>query len=165
MSHENQKMELVGQLKDLKNKDIKLDFQNVELGKVLPTTDKFIINGRLNGGINLKQTNAIYQPVASVSIDSLNINAIDLGKLNLDIDGDNSFKKFNLNCVLENENVESFSTKGSIEIVDEKTNLDLDVNLEKFNLGILNPLGGDVLSNIRGFASGRTSIGGLLIVL
>jgi hypothetical protein len=160
MSHENQKMELVGQLKDLKNKDIKLDFQNVELGKVLPTTDKFIINGRLNGGINLKQTNAIYQPVASVSIDSLNINAIDLGKLNLDIDGDNSFKKFNLNCVLENENVESFSTKGSIEIVDEKTNLDLDVNLEKFNLGILNPLGGDVLSNIRGFASGRTSIGG-----
>lgn len=160
MSHENQKMELVGQLKDLKNKDIKLDFQNVELGKVLPTTDKFIINGRLNGGINLKQTNAIYQPVSSVRIDSLNINDIDLGKLNLDINGDNSFKKFNLNCVLENENVESFSTKGTIEIVDEKTNLDLDLNLEKFNLGILNPLGGDVLSNIRGFASGRTSIGG-----
>lgn len=103
MSHENQKMELVGQLKDLKNKDIKLDFQNVELGKVLPTTDKFIINGRLNGGINLKQTNAIYQPVSSVRIDSLNVNDIDLGKLNLDINGDNSFKKFNLNCVLENE--------------------------------------------------------------
>lgn len=38
--------------------------------------------------------------------------------------------------------------------------MDLDVNLEKFNLGILNPLGGDVLSNIRGFASGRTNIGG-----
>lgn len=160
MSHENQKIELMGQLKDLTNKDLKLDFQNVELGKILPTMEKFVINGKVNGGIQLKQNNAIYQPTSSIRIDSLNINDIPLGKLNLDIEGDESLKKFKLNSVLEYENVESFSAGGEIDIADNKTNLDLNLNFEKFNLGILRSLEGDVISNIRGFASGKTSIEG-----
>jgi hypothetical protein len=38
----------------------------------------------------------------------------------------------------------------------------LQLKLDKFNLGILSSLGGDVLSNIRGFASGNASISGNL---
>ncbi|PWA04071.1 translocation/assembly module TamB domain-containing protein [Flavobacterium psychrotolerans] len=160
MSHEDQKIELMGQLNNLVNKDLKLDFQNVELDKVLPSIENFKIEGKLNGDINLKQSNNIYQPTASIMVDNLNINSIVLGKLNVDIDGDDSFKKFKVNSVLKNNNLESFSANGSIDIADNKTNLDLDLNLEDFNLGILSPLGGEVISNIRGFASGKTNIGG-----
>ena len=160
MSHENQKIELMGQLKDLAYKDLKLDFENVEINKILPTVEKFKLDGSLNGSVSLKQLNTIYQPTSSIRIDDFSINNIALGSLNLDIEGDDSFKKFNLNSVLENENVESFSANGEIEIVNNTTSLDLDLNLESFNLGILSPLGGEVISNIRGFASGKSNIRG-----
>ena len=160
MSHEQQKVELDGTLKGKNYKDLKLSFTAVELDKVLPTLDKFSIAGNLDGVVNFKENNAVYQPTASITIDSLAVNDIALGKMNLNIEGDESLQKFYLDSSIENENVESFSAKGDIAIVDKKTNLDLDLAFESFNLGVLGSLGAGVLSNIRGFASGRSNIAG-----
>ena len=38
--------------------------------------------------------------------------------------------------------------------------LDIDLNFDKFNLGVLRKIGGDVITNIRGFASGSARIDG-----
>lgn len=162
MTHEDQKVELMGELKDLISKDFKLDFDNVELNKVLPTVDNFYIDGRLNGNLSFKQTKEIYQPTASIKIDSFQVNNIDLGVLKMDIEGDELLQKFSVNSSIENENLESFSAIGSFDIANENTYLDIDLRLRDFNLGILNPLGGEVLSNIRGFVSGKTNVKGEL---
>ena len=92
----------------------------------------------------------------------MNINKTDLGILNFDIEGDESFKKFTINSTLENENLESFNANGNFEIVDKETILDLKLKFDKFNLGTLSSLGGEVLSNIRGFVSGNATIEGNL---
>ncbi len=160
MSHENQEISLTGDTKGSTYKDLKLTMKNVDLNGITPADPKFTFNGNINAGINYKQDKAIFQPTAAIKIDKLNINKIDLGNLNLDVVGDESFKKFIVNSSIEKENLESFKADGSFEIVNNKTILDLKLKLEKFNLGILNSLGGDVLSNIRGFASGNASIGG-----
>ncbi len=160
MSHENQKIALTGDLKGKTYKDLKLNFTDVQLDKLVPTVDKFNIKGNLNGAVNLKQDNSIYQPTSSLKIDGLQLNDIALGTMNLEIEGDNNFQKFILNSSIENENVESFNAKGDIQIANDKTNLNLDLNFNKFNLGVLSSLGGDVISNIRGFVSGRANIGG-----
>jgi hypothetical protein len=160
MSHENQKIELSGLLNGNDNKDLKLNFDNVEIDKILPVVDKFQFEGNLSGLVNLKQVDKIYQPTSSLKIQDLKLNKIELGNLILDIEGDNSFKKFVLNSSIENKNVESFSAKGDIAITDKKADLNLNLNFEDFNLGVLSSLGGDVLSNIRGFASGKASITG-----
>ncbi|WP_309642129.1 translocation/assembly module TamB domain-containing protein [Flavobacterium sp.] len=160
LSHDNQKVRLYGVLKDKTYKDLNLSFNQVQLDRLLPRIDKFKMNGNLNGQINLKQNNSIYQPTSTLKIDSLKVNDIALGKMNLDIKGDENFQKFYLDSSIENENVAAFEAEGSIEIVDQKTKLDLDLNFDKFNLGVLSSLGGGVISNIRGFASGRANIGG-----
>jgi hypothetical protein len=160
MSHEDQKISLAGMLKESTTKDLQLDFKNVQLDKLLPALSKFTIKGYLNGVVNLKQNNAVYQPTASVKIDSLHLNSVALGTLNLNIKGDDNFRKFYLTSNIENENVESFTADGSFEVANNKTNVDLDLNFSDFNLGVLSSLGGDVISNIRGFASGRSNIGG-----
>jgi hypothetical protein len=147
-------------LKDSTYKDLNLSFNEVQLDRLLPRIDRFKMNGNLNGEINLKQNNSIYQPTSTLKVDSLKVNDIALGKMNLDIKGDENFQKFYLNSTIENENVASFEAEGSIEIIDKKTKLDLDLNFDKFNLGVLSSLGADVISNIRGFASGRANIGG-----
>jgi len=160
MSQQGQQIALNGVIKENKTKDLQLNFKEVHLDNLLPALEKFTIKGNLNGVVNLKQSNSIYQPTAAVKIDSLHLNGVALGRLNLDIKGDDNFRKFYLNSNIENENVESFTADGSLEVANNKTNLDLDLNFDDFNLGVLSSLGGDVISNIRGFASGKSNIKG-----
>lgn len=162
LTHKDQEITFMGDIKGTTYKDLKLSFKDVDINQITPADPKFVINGNLNAIVNYKQDNAVFQPTASIQIDHLNINKTDLGYLNFDISGDETFKKFTVNSSLENENVESFGANGSFEIVNDKTILDLQLKLDKFNLGILSSLGGDVLSNIRGFASGNASIAGNL---
>lgn len=160
LSRDNQKVKLAGRLEGTTYKDLSLNFTDVELEKLLPVIDRFKMNGTLNGVANVQQTDAIYRPTAAIKIDDLIINEIALGNMNLDITGDDSFRKFYLNSSIENENVNSFEAEGSIIVVKENTELDLNLNFDRFNLGILSSFGGSVISNIRGLASGRANIGG-----
>ncbi|WP_290865289.1 translocation/assembly module TamB domain-containing protein [Flavobacterium sp.] len=160
MSHENQEITFMGDIKGATYKDLKVSFKDVDLNQITPADPKFVFNGNVNAIVNYKQNNAVYQIPASIQIDHLNINKTDLGNLNFDISGDENLKKFTLDANIENKNVESFNANGSFEIVDKQTILDLNLKLDKFNLGVLSSLGGEVLSNIRGFASGNASIAG-----
>ncbi len=162
LTHENQEITFMGDINGANYKDLKLSFKDVDLNQITPSDPKFNFKGNINANINYKQNNAVYQPTASIQIDHLNINNADLGYLTFDIASDENFKKFTLNAKVENKTTESFDANGSFEIVDKKTILDLNLILDKFNLGILSSLGGEVLSNIRGFASGKASVVGNL---
>ena len=160
LTHKNQEISFMGEIKGANYKDLQLSFKDVDLNEITPANPKFTFNGNLNGKINFKQNNAVYQPTSSLKIDHLNINKIDIGNLNFDIEGDENFKKFTVNSSIENENLESFNANGTFEIANNQTNLNLKVNFDKFNLAVLSPIGGDVISNIRGLVSGGSSIGG-----
>jgi hypothetical protein len=160
LSHGNENINFIGALNGKHNKDLQLTFDNVNLNKVTPDIEKFKFNGNLNGNINFKQNHTIFQPTSMLRIDNLKVNGIALGKMNLDIQGDETLRKFNIYSNLENQNVEAFSADGEIQIVNDKTLLDIDLNFDKFNLGVLGKIGGDVITNIRGFASGNAKIDG-----
>lgn len=160
ISHGDESINLIGLWNGKKSKDLQLTFDNVNLNKVTPDVDKFKFDGNLNGKINFKQDNTIFQPTSTLRIDSLKVNDIALGKLNLDIQGDESLRKFYIKSNLDNDNVEAFSADGSIEIVDNQTFADVDLSFDRFNLGVLGKIGGDVITNIRGFASGNARIDG-----
>ena len=160
MTHDNQKIELFGKLKESNFKDLELNFANVNLAKIVPTIDSLKIDGNLNGKINFKQNKEVYQPTAQIRVDSLKMNSIDLGNLNLNIEGDDDFKKFTVFSNLENKEVESFLTEGTFTIENKETILDLDLRLDNFNAASLSPLGGSVISDIRGLVSGTANFRG-----
>ncbi|MGO4819650.1 translocation/assembly module TamB domain-containing protein [Flavobacterium sp. W22_SRS_FP1] len=160
LSHENQAMSLEGTIKDKINKDLKLSFKDVDLFRITPATGKFVFNGNINGAVNFKQNNEVYKPTASLVIDHLNINETDLGVFKFDIEGDQNLEKFTINSLLENESLESLNAQGYFKIVNKETVLDMNLKLAKFNLGLLNSLGGDVVSNIRGLVTGNATISG-----
>ncbi|HJS00620.1 MAG TPA: translocation/assembly module TamB domain-containing protein [Flavobacterium sp.] len=160
LSHEEQSVSLNGTMNGNLNKDLELTFKDVDLYKITPLSSKFVFNGNINGAIRFQQNKDVYKPTASLVVNNLNINKTDLGTLNFDIEGDQSLKKFTIDSYLVNKDLESFNTTGSFEIVNKKTILDLKVKLEKFNLGVLSSLGGDVLSNIRGFVTGNSIVTG-----
>jgi len=160
ISHGNQNINFGGTWNGKKDKDLELTFDNVNLNKVTPDVEKFRFDGNLNGKINFKQSNNIFQPTSTLRIDSLQVNNIALGRMNLDIKGDETLSKFHLNSTLDNQNVEAFSANGDITVAGNQTLLDIDLNFDKFNLGILGKIGGEVITNIRGFASGSARIDG-----
>lgn len=162
VTHENQIMELMGVLRDSTYKDLQLSFKDVQLDKITPSVDSLKFKGKVNGMVDFKQRNAIYEPSSSLSIDSLNINNFALGKLSIDVKGDDSFKNFKVNSVLKNDGLESFGADGNVFIEGNKTLLDLDLRLEDFNMAIFAPFGGEVITNIRGLASGSASFEGEL---
>ncbi|WP_418263088.1 translocation/assembly module TamB domain-containing protein [Flavobacterium faecale] len=160
LSHQGQEIALKGKLGGTKNKDLKLSFKDVDLFKITPADDKFVFNGNLNGEVHFLQNDAVYKPTATLVVDKLNINDTNLGVLKFAIEGDQNLEKFSIDSYLENKNIESFNAKGNFTIVGKEAALDLNLKLEKFNLGIFDPLGGDVLSNIRGFITGNSRIAG-----
>ncbi len=162
MTHNNQRIELGGIIRDSTYKDLKLSFEDVNLGKLLPSMDSLRIDGNLNGEIDFKQNKNIYRPSSTITIDSLHVNSIALGNLSVDIQGNEALNKFSVNSVLENGNVENFTASGDIGIFNKQTLFDLNFRFNKFNLGALSPLGGNVISRIRGFASGNASFAGTL---
>ncbi|WP_244248519.1 translocation/assembly module TamB domain-containing protein [Flavobacterium foetidum] len=160
LSHENQKIDLNGVIKGNDYKDLVLNFEDVDINKITPLNSKFVFHGNLNGNINYKQNKNIYQPTASIEIDHLVLNKTELGTLNFDIAGDENFKKFTINSSIRNGFTESFKAEGTFAVENKETFLDLSLKLEGFNLATLGPVGGDVLSNIRGSVSGNAAVVG-----
>lgn len=162
LTHEDQQIDLRGIIKGSNYKELHLNFKGVDLKKITPSSKQFAFNGNISGEVNYEQDGLVYKPTASVIVDRLKINDTFFGNLNFDIQGDQSFKKFTIQSKLENDSFESFSTNGHFEIVNNETVLDLDVKLDKFNLAFLSPVGGEVITNIRGLASGNTKVQGTL---
>ncbi len=162
MTHNDQRIELSGILRDSTYKDLSLNFEKVNLGKLLPEIDSLRIQGNLNGKLNFFQNKNVYKPTSTVSVDSLFVNDVALGDLFVDIQGNENLNRFSVNSTLRNQNVENFSATGDIAVVNKQTIFDLNFKFEKFNLGALSPLGGNVISKIRGFATGNAGFVGTL---
>jgi len=160
MSHEGQYARLAGVIRGRDYKDLQLAFRDVQLNKVTPDLAKFSVDGKINGTVNFKQDKGAFQPTASLEIEGLMVNGNDMGRLNLDVRGDETLKKFYVNSELTSKDFESFNAQGSLSMDGAKTTADLDLRFNRFNLGMLASLGGDVITNIHGAASGSARIEG-----
>ena len=162
LSHNDQKIDFFGTMRDSTYKDFKLTFDDVDLNKVTPSLDSLSFGGKVNGNITYKQDRNKYEPISNLTIDSLKINQFLLGDLDFKIEGNENFNQFKVNSSLKQEGQEHFFLDGNVNFVGQQSSLDLEAGFDKFNLGALGSLLGNVLSDIRGNATGRATIGGSL---
>jgi hypothetical protein len=162
LSHNDQKIDFFGTMRDSTYKDFKLSFNDVDLNKVTPTLDSLDFGGKINGNITYKQNQNLYEPISNITIDSLKINKFLLGDLDFKIEGNENFNEFKVNSSLKQDGDERFFLDGAINFVGQQSSLDLVAGFEKFNLAPFGSLLGNVLSDVRGNATGRTTIEGSL---
>ncbi|MFK7033263.1 translocation/assembly module TamB domain-containing protein [Flavobacterium oreochromis] len=160
LSHNDQSMELMGVLRDSTYKDIRLSFKDVELDKITPSIDDLRFKGKLNGDIDFKQERNIYEPASELTVDDFSINDLPLGKFDIAVTGDDSFRNFKINSILNNKGNDILKTEGNLYFQDNKTLMDLDVRLKDFDLSFFTPMGADIITNIRGLASGSAKFEG-----
>ena len=162
LSHNDQKMDFFGTMRDSTYKDFQLTFNDVDLKKVTPNIDSLSFGGKINGNIKYKQDKNTYDPQSNITIDSLQINKILLGDLDFAIEGNNSFNQFKITSSISKEDEDRFFLNGNINFVGEQSSLELDAGFNQFDLAPFGPLLGNVLSDVRGSATGRATIAGAL---
>ncbi|WP_257710598.1 translocation/assembly module TamB domain-containing protein [Gramella sp. MT6] len=160
MSHKNEEIRLAGEMKDSTYKNFKMKFVNVDIGKITPEIDSLDLAGTLNGDLDLLQESGAYFPTTDLKIDSLQVNETFMGNLRLDVKGNEDLTNYSVYALLKKEGMESLSAIGDINVAGAEPLIDLEVNLNKLNLSIFTPLGADVLTDIRGLATGRAFVTG-----
>ncbi|MFI2742324.1 translocation/assembly module TamB domain-containing protein [Zhouia sp. PK063] len=162
MTNGKEKINFEGKVIDTTYKEFNLNFKNVRLSKITPSIDSLKLNGLLNGELNILQKNKEYLPVSQMTIDSLKINNILLGDLDVGVMGNQDLSQYNVDARLINNAVESLNVTGNMGFTEHSSSVNLEATLKELNLKAFSPLGADVISNIRGFASGKANITGKL---
>ena len=162
ISQGNESILLSGVIDNSLNKDIKLDFKDVELVKITPRIDSLSLKGLVNGKLELVQNNGVYLPKSDIVVSNLIVNDYDLGNLSAKVKGNKSITNYAVDVSLINDNLKSFTANGSIDVAKRNPKINLDVVFEEFLLDPLNPLGEGVINNIRGLVSGNAKVTGNL---
>ena len=157
-----QEISFLGELKGDTEKKLSANFKEVELESFLPQIDSLAIKGTLSGDLNFVQQNSNYKPEASFIVSNFEINKFKQGDLSVNIIGSNSYKYYDVNLSVNNDQSRSFIAVGNLDFTTNKPLMDLKVYLEDFDLQAYSPLGQDVLSSIRGTASGDLFVRGFI---
>ncbi len=160
LSHQDEMIQMAGKISDSSYKNLKLQFRNVDIGKITPEIDSLEMSGYVNGSFDFIQRENRYYPKSDVTIDNLIINDNQLGDLNLNISGNEDLTQYDINTTLTNNNVKSINAVGYLTVDDLNSTINLDVDLNDFNLAAISPFGGDVITDIRGFVSGKAKVTG-----
>ena len=160
LTQDQQLVKVEGEMKGDGEKDIRVAMKDVQLDRIIPKDETTSIHGLMNGSVSIIQKAGKYQPRAAIKVDGITIDEKGLGDLTLDINGDDNLTNYQLNSKLTNENLESLLVNGNLDFGFDTPYLNVNVELNKFDLTLLNVLGDDVLSNIRGTASGSAILEG-----
>ncbi|MFI1743189.1 translocation/assembly module TamB domain-containing protein [Thalassobellus sediminis] len=162
INHNNEEIKLSGFVKDSTQKDLKLNFNNVDLANITPDIDSLALAGNVNGKLDILQKNGSYLPNSTIVIDDFMVNEFPLGSFDATITGNKTLTTYNVDAHIKDDVLKSFSAKGDISIIGKKASIDVDLEFDDFNLFPLNPLLEDVLSNIRGIVTGKAKVIGNL---
>ena len=110
----------------------------------------------------MQQKNGSYSPKGNLVINDFSINNYQQGNLALQVTGNNSYKKYDVNLSLENKKAKSIAAIGDIDFSKKRPELDLKVFLKDYEIEAFSPLGEDVLSKLRGSVSGNFTATGFL---
>lgn len=160
LNHNDEIIQLAGELRDSTYKDLKVRFKDVNIGNIVPEVDSLRLEGNVNGRFDFLQKNGAYYPNSSVTVDNVIINDILFGDLNLRVEGNENLTQYNINTTLTNDDVKSINAVGQIDVSANNPQIRMDVTLNEFNMQAFSPFGGDVISDIRGLASGNVRVSG-----
>ncbi|WP_109300571.1 translocation/assembly module TamB domain-containing protein [Aquimarina sp. AU474] len=161
LNYQDEEIRINGVTRGKDYKNLKATFDNVDLQKITPRIDSLDFGGTVDGELTVLQEEGAYFPNSTIAINNLSINQTLLGELKMDLAGNADLTEYNINTTLVNDkNHRTLSALGSINVSEENSTIDVDVDLDKFDISEFSALGGIVISDIRGFVSGNAKVSG-----
>ncbi len=123
--------------------------------------EKAEIEGYLNGDIVANELLSKPRFLAVVNLDSLSLNQVDLGNMEVLSDYEHLSGKISIDAKMMLQQLEMLRVEGYYDN-DNNGELDLDFNFNRFRLAALEPFAAPIAENLRGLANGTLSINGTL---
>lgn len=158
----NQEVHLAGLITSDQEKNIDLRLNNVNLDDITPSIDSVALDGKVNGSISLRSINNKILPVADLAINYFSINNDYYGDLNFKAESDQNIRNYTFDLQLENADLRTIMAQGAIDLSSGQPTILASAKLDRFRINAFSPLGKNVLSKIRGYASGEAMITGNL---
>ncbi|RLD28342.1 MAG: translocation/assembly module TamB, partial [Bacteroidetes bacterium] len=128
LSHKSELIKMGGVKRDSTYTRLRIDFTNVDIGKLLPNIDSLNLKGSINGRLNILQKKGSHYPNSEIVVRDVEVNGIEFGHLNLKIRGNTDLSEYTISSSLINDNVASFTADGILDVSTENAVLDLDIN-------------------------------------
>ena len=118
------------------------------------------ISGNIESKINLNRSETNRTLSLNASIKDINIKEYELGNLEINAFGNTDFDSYSVDLkLLNNENI-SLESEGTIIAINEKPNLDLDLNFNDFDISFIEKIGSNTLKDISSSISGQVNLWG-----
>ncbi|NBC58773.1 MAG: translocation/assembly module TamB, partial [Bacteroidetes bacterium] len=160
--YKDQMIKLNGQMRDSTYKDINLKLQKVNLANITPYLDSLNFGGIVNGDISIFQKDNQYSPNLDVLVKNFNVNQLDYGNLKLSANGNRDLSDFDVKAYIFNQQQNYLTAEGQITNSNQNQFIDVNLKLNQLDVSSLSPLGGEVLSRIRGKIIGEAKLSGKL---
>ncbi|MBP2832126.1 translocation/assembly module TamB [Aquimarina sp. U1-2] len=159
--YQDEEIKIDGVTRGDEYKNIKATFDQVDFHKITPRIDSLDFAGIVNGELAILQENGAYYPNSTIQIDDLEINRTGLGTLKLDVAGNENLTEYEVDTKLvNNEGQQTLSATGAINVSAGNPSINVDLDLNAFDISEFSALGSIIVSNIRGFVSGQAKISG-----
>jgi hypothetical protein len=162
INHADEFITLFGVMENDTEKDFTLNLETIDLAKITPEIEDFKMHGLIDGTVHIFQQNGDYYPRGSLAINQFEINELEMGVFKLDVTGDDALSNYQINGFIENDTFKSFTAQGNVDVSSTTPQINLDTYFDRFDLSILEALGDDVISNIRGKVTGGANFIGAL---
>ena len=162
LNNKNEFIKFAGSTNDSTYKNLKVSFNNVDIGKLVPKVDSLTLKGIINGNLNVVQKKGLYYPTSNITVDAIDFNKTPLGDMIISIEGNSELTRYDLITTLTHNNSKSLNATGYIDTKTENALVQLNLELNEFNLNTISPFGGNVIKDIRGNLSGNGKLSGNL---
>jgi hypothetical protein len=161
VNHDNQYLRLNGKISSLPDDKIIMGFNNFNLGNIniFSRSEGIKIGGILNGDTEI--SNFYKNPVfySRLTIDTLVINDEKLGNTIINSTWNNDKKSINIDAVAKKGQLNTIAINGDYYPKDEGK-LQVNIEMNKLRLNLVNPYLQNVFSDCRGIVSGNLAISG-----
>ncbi|MAC98093.1 MAG: hypothetical protein CL971_06635, partial [Euryarchaeota archaeon] len=118
------------------------------------------ISGNIESKINLKRSETNRTLSIDASINNINIKEYEIGNLEINAFGNTDFDSYSVDLkLLNNENI-TLESEGTVIAINEKPNLDLDLNFNDFDISFIEKVGSNTLKEISSSISGQVNLWG-----
>lgn len=162
VTHEDSFFKLNGRIRDSTYKNLQLNFKKIELAKITPSIDSLKLNGLLNGKINFVQEKSLYSPNLDIVVEDISANDFTFGNLTVFADGDQNLERFRFTTSLDNKDIYILQSAGEIFLEEKIQKIRGHLLAKQFDVQALSPLGGDIITNMRGMLEGKIDFMGQL---
>ena len=139
--------------------DLNFEFSNLFIQNFFEI-NKNPISGNVESKINLNRTESNRTLSLNASIRDINIKEYEIGDLEINAFGNTDFDSYSVDLkLLNNENI-SLKSEGTVIAINEKPNLDLDLNFNDFDISFIEKIGSNTLKNISSSISGQVNLWG-----